>query len=311
MRTHLDCIPCLVRQALDSVQQVTRDASDQEKVVRDVLRAAAAMDYSMSPPAMGQLIHRLIREATGNSDPYREVKERFNRFALNLYAGLHRRVREADDPLGAALRLAAAGNVIDLGVKSGIKEAEVRCVIEESLNAPLDPRAVSELRRAAASARRILYIGDNAGEIVLDRLLVEQLGPPKVTFSVRGAPVINDATIADAQASGMADIVEITDSGSDAPGTILEDCSEAFRKLFTEADLVLAKGQGNYETLSGAGRRVFFLLRAKCPVLARDIGCPMGSLVLTEGRNSPSSATRAKAAEPALSRPAASPREGL
>jgi hypothetical protein len=283
VRTYLDCIPCFTRQTLDAVRRVTDDPSIQERVLRLVLREAIGMDLSLPPPAMGQRIHRMIREAIGNPDPYREVKERLTRLALEVYPGLRRRVLEAEEPLAAAVRLAAAGNVIDLGVKSGIEESEVRSALEGSLDAYLDPGAVSRLRRAATSARRILYIGDNAGEIVLDRLLVEQFGPDKVVFAVRGGPVINDATRADAEASGLTGMVEVMDTGSDAPGTLLQDCSGEFRRRFTEADLVLAKGQGNYETLSGAGRRVFFVLVVKCPVIARDIGCAVGSLVLRNG----------------------------
>jgi hypothetical protein len=285
VRTYFDCIPCFMRQTLDAVRRVTDDPSVQERVLREVLREAAGMDLGLPPPAMGQRIHRTIREATGNPDPYREAKERLNRFALGLLPELRRWVAASGDAFEAAVRLAAAGNVIDLGVKSGIEKSEVRAALEASLEATLDSQAVSDLRRAADAARRVLYIGDNAGEIVLDRLLVEQLGPEKVAFAVRGGPVINDATRADAEMCGLTGMVEVVDTGSDVPGTILEDCSEEFRRRFDEADLVLAKGQGNYETLSGAERHVFFLLRAKCPVIARDIGCAVDSLVLKDSGN--------------------------
>jgi hypothetical protein len=283
MRTFLDCIPCFLRQTLDALRRTTSDEGQWERVLRSILEEASKMDLRRSPPAMGQVIHRQIRESTGNNDPYREVKERQNRFALDLLPSLALRVEKASDPFGAALRLAAAGNVIDLGVKGGIEESEISRVIENSLSAPLDGTAVERLRMAARAAERVLYIGDNAGEIVLDRLLVEQLGASKVTFAVRGAPVINDATIADAEASGMAGLVEVVDSGSDAPGTILDDCSESFRERFAGADLVLAKGQGNFETLSDAQAPIFFLLKAKCAVVAEHLGCRPGSLVLVEG----------------------------
>ena len=284
MRTYFDCIPCFLRQTLDALRRVTDDDGVKEGVIRAVLRAAGDMDLAQSPPAMGQIIHRLIREATGNPDPYREAKERFNCLGLELHPRMRRRVLESDDRLGTAVRLAAAGNVIDLGAKSGIPEGEIAEALESSLDAPLDEEAVRGLGRAAAEAESILYIGDNAGEIVLDRLLVEQLGPARVTFAVRGAPVINDATIADAEASGMTAAVEVVTSGSDAPGTILDDCSPDFRRRFEDADLVLAKGQGNYETLSESQRPVFFLLKAKCPVIAADLDCAPGSLVLRCGR---------------------------
>jgi len=282
MRTELDCVPCFVRQTLDSLRRVTMDEAVQEKVLRTVLKAASDMDLRQSPPAMGQFVHRLIRAETGDPDPYREVKQRQNRLALELYPRLAQRVRCASDPLGAALRLAAAGNVIDLGVKSGVEESQIAEAIEASLEAPLEGGALDSFRRAAELGRDILYIGDNAGEIVLDRLLIEVLGPARVTFVVRGSPVINDAVMADAEASGMTALVKVIDSGSDAPGTILEDCSADFCARFRGAALVLAKGQGNYETLSGVERHMFFLLRVKCAVVTRHIGVPTGSLVLAE-----------------------------
>jgi hypothetical protein len=283
MRTVFDCIPCFMRQALDSVRRLTDREDVQEEVLRGVLRAAGEMDLRQSPPAMGQVIHRLIREATGNPDPYREVKARLNRLALDLYPAFHRKAGEAADPFGAALRLAAAANVIDLGVKSGIDESRLAEEIEASLEAPLDGAASERLRRAAGEAGDILIIGDNAGEIVFDRLLVERFGPAKVTYAVRGRPVINDATREDAEACGLAGLVKIVDSGSDAPGTILEDCGPEFRERFAGADLILAKGQGNFETLGGAAGPLFFLLKVKCPTVAGHLGSPVGSLVLAEG----------------------------
>lgn len=290
MRTFFDCIPCFLRQALDSVRRLTDREDVQEKVLRGVLRAAGEMNLRQSPPEMGQRIHRLVREATGNPDPYREVKARLNRLALDLYPAFHRKAREAADPFGAALRLAAAANVIDLGVKSGIDESRLAGEIEASMEAPLDEEASRRLRRAAERAGKILILGDNAGEIVFDRLLIEQFGPDRVTYAVRGRPVINDATREDAEACGLAGLVEVVDSGSDAPGTILQDCSEEFRARFSRAELILAKGQGNYETLSETAGPLFFLLKAKCPVIAGHLGRPVGSLVLAEGARLPRAA---------------------
>ena len=123
-------------------------------------------------------------------------------------------------------------------------------------------------------------LADNAGEIVFDRLLIEQLPIDRVTVAVRGYPVINDATLDDAETAGLTDIVDVISNGSDAPGTLLDDCSEAFRSRFEEADLIIAKGQGNYETLAQSPRPIFFLLRVKCPVVARDLDYPVGSMVV-------------------------------
>ena len=281
MRTFADCIPCFTRQALESARFATDDTSVHERVVREVEQRVGRMDPRTVPPKMGQIIHRLIRELTGDADPYRGVKDRFNRFALELLPGLREKVRASADPLVAALRLAIAGNIIDFGVRGDLADEHVHGTIRSSLTAPLHGD-VSAFRRAVQRAARILYLADNAGELVFDRLLIEQLPTERVTLAVKGGPVINDATADDARAAGLDDLVEVIDNGSDAPGTILPECSAAFRGRFDAADLVVAKGQGNYETLSDGKKTIFFLLKAKCPAIAKHIGCREGDMVVVK-----------------------------
>jgi len=284
VKTSLDCIPCFTRQALDAARMVSDSPAVHEEIVRRVMSMAARMDFSQPPPVVGQKIHRIIRVLTGVDDPYRQVKDRFNRFALELYPGMKRRIACSADRFETAVRLAIAGNVIDLGLKSEVSEAEVERAIEEALAAPLPTESIVGLRESIAQADDILYIADNAGEIVFDRLLIEELLPKRVTVAVRGHAVLNDATRADAEAAGLLDMVEVIDTDSDAPGTVLTDCSDEFLERFARADLVLAKGQGNYETLSDADAEVFFLLKAKCEVIAEDIGCEPGSVVVRRNR---------------------------
>ena len=284
MRIYLDCIGCFVRQALDSARLATDNEQIHEQVVRDVLRLAADLDMSQSPPAIGQKIHRLIRKLTGNSDPYRELKRRYNRLALRMLVESEERLRTSQDPLEGAVRLAIAGNIIDLGVKTHIAESDIENIIRDCLTADFDGRQIEEFRNAVNQAEKILYLADNAGEIVFDRLLIEQLPCEKVTVVVKGRPVINDATVEDAEFAGLTGIAEVIDNGSDAPGTILESCSQDFRNRFTKADLVIAKGQGNYETLSDVNKNIFFVLKAKCPVIAKDLGCEVGEMILRKSK---------------------------
>jgi uncharacterized protein with ATP-grasp and redox domains len=281
MKTYFDCIPCFVRQALDSVRMTTEDEEIHERVLREVLRLGSGMDMSQSPPAMAQKIHRLIRSITGVEDPYIEVKNSFNKLALQMYPELKELVETSVNTLETAVQLAIAGNIIDFGVNSTVEQAEVESTINKSLKASLDMQALEQLREATSQAQDILYLGDNAGEIVFDRLLIEQLPWKKISFVVKGGPVLNDATVEDADIVGLTDFVNVIDNGSDAPGTILENCSETFRRRFNESDLVIAKGQGNYESLSGVDKKMFFMVRPKCSVLARHLGCEIGSLVLT------------------------------
>ncbi len=262
---------------------VANDAEIQERVLREVLRLVSAMDLTQSPPEMGQKIHRLIREVSGNPDPYAEVKQRFNRLALAAYPEMQSKMRASQEPFETAVRFAIAGNVIDFGVSPALEEDVVGQSMQSALEAPLNRDALKSLQAAIEQSERILYLGDNAGEIVFDRLLIEQIDRQKVTFVVRGSPVINDATMEDARMTGITNLVDVIDNGSDAPGTILEDCSAEFRQRFKTADMIIAKGQGNYETLSQINREIIFLFKVKCPVIAEDVGCETGSYVIGVG----------------------------
>jgi uncharacterized protein with ATP-grasp and redox domains len=279
MRTYLDCIPCFARQALDAARLVSADPALHERLLRDVLRWSSEMDLSQPPPVMGQRIHRRLRALTGQEDPYRRAKERQNQMALDLVAELRDQIAAAADALEMAVRLAVAGNVIDMGANGAVAEGDVRAALDQALAEPL-VGDLDAFRRQAGRAGSILYLADNAGEIVFDRALVEALRPDRVTVAVRGAPVLNDATRADAEVAGLSRVVEVIDNGSDAPGTLLPDCSDAFRSRFAAADMVVAKGQGNFETLSRAPRDVYFLFKAKCPVIAERANVPLGAHVV-------------------------------
>ena len=283
MKTSLDCIPCFVRQIIDATRMVSSDPLVHERMVREVLRWASEMDMNQPPPLLAKRIHRRVREISGVADPFRAAKVRLNRMVMGLAADLRAEVESAEDPLAVAVRLAIAGNVIDLGAKSNVTTADVLRSVGQAMVEPLSGE-LDQFRQAAAEARSILYLADNAGEIVFDRLLIEALSPERVILAVRGAPVLNDATEADARAVGLHEICEVIDNGSDAPGTLLEDCSRAFRQRFADADMIIAKGQGNFETLSEAPDNIFFLFKVKCPVIAAYIGLPVGANVLSRPR---------------------------
>ncbi len=280
MRIFLDCIPCFIRQALDAARLATDDMQIHEQVLQEVLVLAKDLDMSQSPPIMGQKIHRLIRELVGIEDPYRDVKRRFNNAALQLYSGMRTYIVESKDMLETAIRLAIAGNIIDFGVNGKLHESELEQTVSECLAAEFPDIQLRSFRQAVNEAEEILYIADNAGEIIFDRLLIEQLPIEKVTVVVKGSPVINDATMEDAMLAGLPKIVEVIDNGSDAPGTILESCSRPFLARFEKADLIIAKGQGNYETLSDVDKNIFFILKAKCPVIAEHLDCELDQMIL-------------------------------
>lgn len=279
MRTTLECLPCFLRQAREAAKAADSDPTLDLAISREVTETLRKTDFLQSPPAMGQQIHQIVRTMTNSADPYRSIKRRLNELAEGLYQRFLYEVILANDPSEAAVRLAIAAGEFDCRAQTGISERQICKVLKEALEEPL-VGSVGALFKAAASATRILYLTDKTGEIVFDRLLIERLPMAKLTLGVRGAPTLNDATMADAESVGLTALVETMSNGSDVPGTILEDCSARFRRRFEESDIVIAKGQENYESLSGVNKRIFFLLRAECPVVARHIGCAQGSLLV-------------------------------
>lgn len=276
MKTYLACIPCFMQQAY----RTSKLATDDQKKIKAVLDSVGEMIKSVSmentPPETGDVIYKKIREVTSNHDPYKEIKQKNIDEALELYADLKEIVKNSDDPLLTAIRIAIAGNVIDLGVNKKFNIVEDLQKILKQDFAVFDYDA---FREQLSQAKSILYIGDNAGESVFDRILIEQMHKP-ATFVVREIPVINDCIIDDALASGLQDVAEIISSGSTAPATILSLCNKEFLDRFKNADLVISKGQGNYEGLSEVNRSVFFMLKAKCKVIANDLAVQENDIVL-------------------------------
>lgn len=280
MKIGLECIPCFVRQALEAVQFVTDDQKSGERILKQVLFRMANESFDKTPPSVGGDIHRIVRCLSGESDPYREIKRDSNELIMGLMPSLKARIKSSPDPFETAVRLAIAGNIIDSGQGNHIGKKKIQDAVSQCLDQSIRTDMLNELREQIGNASHILYLGDNAGEIVFDRLLIEEMNGCRISFAVRGAPVLNDALIDDARMVGLDTLVEVIDNGSDVPGTILEKCSEEFKGLFRDADLVIAKGQGNYETLNDEERKIFFLLKAKCPVIANDIGCQEGDIVI-------------------------------
>jgi uncharacterized protein with ATP-grasp and redox domains len=276
-----ECVPCFVRQAAEALALCVPDESKRADIMRQCLTAIVDADWNVAPAIVAQRLHRCLRECAGITDPYRTVKDAMNRLAIELLPAL---LAEGGSTIGefeAAVRIAIAGNLLDSGAKTTLTEADTRAAMKRVFTDSLVGSA-RDLFDAATQARQILYLTDNAGEIVFDRALIEALPAEKMFVGVRGSPVINDATEADAEIVGLQGIAPVIPNGSDAPGTILEDCSEEFRRVFDASDLVVAKGQGNYESLCSSGKHIFFLLRVKCTKVAKHIGTPAGTMVIRE-----------------------------
>ena len=276
MKTYFECFPCFLNQALRAARIATDDEKKIKKVLDEVGMMLKDIPLESTPPESGRLIYHKVSEITGNLDPYLEIKNESTKEALSLYPYLKNRIEKSNDRLLTAIRIAIAGNVIDFGANWDFDlNADVDEVLEKDF-------AICDYNRFKGSlyeAREILYIGDNAGECVFDRILIEEMKKP-VIYVVRGMPIINDATREDAVQAGIDKVATILSSGTDAPGTILETCSSEFKNVYENSKFIISKGQGNFEALSNEKHPIFFLLKVKCQVIANDIGISEGDIVL-------------------------------
>ncbi len=279
------------------MRMVSDDDEMAEGVLRHVLTATARIRMDRPPPFMGCEIHRIVREETGSTDPYASLKAKSTRRALDLVPRVERSIADSVDPFRAAVSFAIAGNVMDFGLSSSWDADKINGSFEEALSKELDAGAVRALQTSVSNARHILYLGDNAGETVFDGLLIRRFPENSVTYVVKGSPVINDATRADAEDAGIGSVAQIVDNGSDAPGTILELCSLEFQELFRDAEVVIAKGQANLETLVDSSRDIFFLTQIKCPVIGREVNREVGDWMIEYRPPGPSDSSLARAME--------------
>lgn len=279
MNVYNECIPCFARQGAEAALAYAPDNPElQQEVLRTVLRIAAEGDYSKSPPEVAVQYFRAIKKLTGVDDPHVEAKQASNEEVMALLPKLREEVLLSPDPLETAVRMAIAGNIIDFGTPHGQKDSGLLDVIEHAVESEICMDAFAAFKQRVEESDLILYLGDNCGEAVLDRLLIEQMPREKVTFVVRGGPILNDITPLEVSQVGMDEICRVIDNGNDAPGTILHESPVDFRELFEKADMVISKGQGNFETLQNCGREVFFLMKVKCDVVAKETGLPLGSI---------------------------------
>ena len=276
MKTYLDCFPCFVKQALKAGRRATDDQEVIKKLIDRVGDMLKDIPLETTPPETGEIIYNLVREYTGIDDPFKKIKQQNIQEALSLMPYLRKLIKESDDPLMTAVRIAIAGNVMDMGVNL---EYKIEKDLDIILNQDFGIFDFEKFKTAIQKADSVLYLGDNAGESVFDRILIEEIRKP-VVYVVRDKPVINDATYEDAIASGLDSVAEIISNGSSAPGTILKTCSKEFVERFKAAELIISKGQGNYEGLSENEKQIFFLLKAKCEIIANDLGVKLNDIVL-------------------------------
>ncbi len=282
MKTGVECLSCFHGQVSRTLGYAGLNGERGKTITRKAAAIIEQASLDQVPARTSTLIHRLLRRETGQ-DPYRQVKETYNRVALEMLPALRERISRVGR-LEGSVRAAIAGNVIDFGIYESVDLGQS---IDDSFQIPLTASDYPAFVSAIRAATHILYLCDNAGEIVFDRLLIETLVDlgKTVTAAVKGTPVINDATVDDADAAGLAGFCSVIDNDNDGIGTLLEACSPRFLEAYRSADVIISKGQANFETLTGTGdERIFFLFKVKCAVVANVLRRPNGDIVILRNR---------------------------
>ena len=282
MKATTDCVVCLFRQALNTARVATSDAAAHSRILLRLAAEVPHLSLDQTPAAMSKIVYSIVSEVTGVADPYQDLKRKTNEAALRVLTDLEQAVLSAPDALDAAVHLAVAGNIIDLGIGHAFDiDTDIRALMGQ----PFAIDALAQFRAELSPGKKVLYLGDNAGEIVFDRVLVERLldAGLHVTFSVKSGPIINDATRADAEDCGLTSLVRVIETGSDDIGIHWDHISDEFRAAAAEADILIAKGHGNFETCCERPENFYFLLKAKCEVVARRLNVRCGDVVFQHG----------------------------
>jgi uncharacterized protein with ATP-grasp and redox domains len=289
MELQQECIACIIAQVKNVTNMLRLSESGREDAMRDTHAYLAKANYEgCTPESMGELWQILLGHV-GERDPYAAIKSRCNQEAMKMLPETREKIARAQEPFTVALKYAIAGNLIDYGLEHPVSIEEQNAQIDKIASTAFSIDDSEKLLEAMSRAKKMLYLGDNAGEIVFDKLLIEQIVARfpqlQLSYVVKGSAVLNDVTHTEAEEVGMAEICRVIDNGDASPGTVLPRTSEAFQRAFFEADVVLSKGQGNYESLSGVEKEnLFFLFTAKCDTVCLEAGVPKLSIVCMRNR---------------------------
>ncbi len=284
IKISLECLQCQLNQAANMATKHIEDNQDRALFFLQVLRETGNIDENTIAPVLAGKIHRVFRDFTNNNDPYGKDKDFYNQKALSMAGEFENFIASAADRFLAAVKLAAAGNVIDFGAIPDLDSATVIEVIQEIMKKEFTSSFLVDLQQDLAAAKTLLYLGDNAGEVVLDKFLVREikgLYPGlEIYFATRGKPVINDITEQDAKIAGIDQYARVINNGTDYPGTVLSECDQGFLSIFNQADVVISKGQGNFESLVEADRKIYFIFLCKCSYFEKKLGMGKNEIVL-------------------------------
>lgn len=274
MRLHDKCLPCVINQAI-KVADIT-GVDKKEELLREVFSYLSKMDFQSTTPEIIGEVFEMIKRYTNNPDPYKETRNYYNQLFLKLLPEFEQKIQQAENSFQAAVRYAIVGNIIDFNpIHNTLLEDIFDCFEKmDQMEMAIDDSGV--LMEDIMAAKTLLYLGDNCGEICMDKIFIKKIKELntdiEISFGVRGKPVVNDSIAEDAYAVGIDAYAEIIDNGDGSLGTVLSRTSDDFKEVYKRADVVIAKGQANYECLSEENKNIYFLLMTKCDVIAKDIG---------------------------------------
>lgn len=278
MKTHYDCVPCMLNGLINLFKQGIIEEKYQEAVIKESMKYYSTLDFNQSPLKVNRDLHSIVRKISENTDPYKPLKDKYNNKALSYHSKYEAMANSSENPFNFALKLAIAGNIIDFGPAHKFSVEET---IERVLNSKFKNDDSDKLFNEVKKADKILYLLDNTGEIVFDSIFLKVLNHPNITLAVRHSPILNDATLEDIALIGLDKKYKIITNGDNAPGTLLSHVSEEFLEIFNTTDLIISKGQGNYEGLNAVkDKNIFFLLMAKCSIIAEELGVKLGDSVI-------------------------------
>jgi damage-control phosphatase, subfamily I len=289
MRLNFNCITCNINQAIRIMDLFEVGINKKEKMMREVLKYLSDVDYSKCNPEVMGGTWDIIIKYIGTDNPYGDIKKYYNMEVLKMTEGIENLIEHSDDKFDTALKIAIAGNLIDFAArhKFDLEMLKKKIMNIKEINLAIDHS--KNLYECLKTARKVMYLGDNCGEICLDKLFIKYIKNEfpniNVYFGVRGKNIVNDVNFDDAQMVGMKEVAHIIENGDGSLGTVIERVSEKFKEKFYDADVVIAKGQGNYESLSEIDKsNIFHLFMTKCEPVSNSLEVKTMSIVCVENK---------------------------
>jgi len=286
-RLNPQCIACLLEKNLKNIPESFTIAQKSE-YMQGILKIIGNADVGMSAPEIvGEI--REFKKGFGEVFDYSEIKDYFNRFMMSLEKDIEGKIEKAQNPLKTAVKYAMQGNFIDFGAMESVDEQRLKKMLDNADEIVIDDGEFERFENEIISAGKIAYLTDNCGEIVLDKLLIKQMlklnSGVEINVIVRGEPVLNDCTIDDAKQVGMDKIVPVTGNGNAVAGTVLGRISPQAKEIIDNADMIISKGQGNFETLQQCGKNIYYLFLCKCKMFADRFGVETFKEIFVNDKN--------------------------